>query len=182
MVGSATVTSTDFSVSALALSDELSVGWAPIPGLAIGIGEYLAFSVVQTVSGGGVNNAAAGQLISGLVGVFVDFYPYPTKGFHVEGAVGLGALSWSTGPDTSSGAYNYYRIPAYDYSGGPGFGFMLGAGYEWWISPNWSLGALFRVIGVSATLKADRSEPQTTPPNMHMTMWAPGILANVTYQ
>jgi hypothetical protein len=101
-LGSARVGSTDLTSSGLGLALEIAAGWAPIPGLVIGGEMSPTGSLSQTVSGGGVNKANTGGLLSFFFGPFVDFYPYPTKGFHVEAGVGLGAMIWSKGPEATA--------------------------------------------------------------------------------
>ncbi len=60
----------------------MAVGWAPIPGLVIGGELSPTGSLIQTVSGGGLNNASTGTLLCFFFGLFADFIPIPTKGFH----------------------------------------------------------------------------------------------------
>ncbi len=61
-----------------------------------------------------------------FVGPFVDFYPNPEKGFHVQAGIGH--------------ASSHFRE-----SNAGSLGLMAGAGYEWWVGEQWSIGLLGRI-------------------------------------
>src|SRR5439155_18501288 len=71
----------------------------------------------------------------GLLGPFIDWYPDPEGGFHFGGMLGVAVLTASN-PDTGN-------TTASD----TGFGGAIGAGYDFWIAPEWSLGILGKLMG-----------------------------------
>ncbi len=69
----------------------------------------------------------------------VDWYPYPRKGWHAGGAIGIGGV----GISGTNATFFSDSVT----------GSLLG-GYDWWIGPEWSLGLLLVATGVSkATLQ-----------------------------
>jgi hypothetical protein len=61
-----------------------------------------------------------------FVGPFVDFYPDPAKGFHVQAGLGYASSNFR---ESNAGS----------------LGLMAGAGYEWWVGEQWSIGLLGRI-------------------------------------
>jgi hypothetical protein len=70
----------------------------------------------------------------GVLGPFIDYYPRPHSGFHLQALVGLGAINSS---DLASGAST-------------GLGLMGGIGQDWRVSEHWSIGMLGRITFVAA--------------------------------
>jgi hypothetical protein len=74
-----------------------------------------------------------------FVGPFVDYYLDPHLGTHFGAAIGLGMPSLSP-PSNQTGADQGNQ------DNSPGFGAMLMAGHDFWVSSQWSLGAVARVL------------------------------------
>lgn len=110
-------------------------GGTPIVGFAVGGGLLVAGAPNPKASGDtSVRSAVKSESLAGLVG-FADYFINPKGGFHVLGLVGIGSLSFTEqGASTNS---NYQ----------PG-GLLVGAGvgYDFWVSDQWSIGVLGRVM------------------------------------
>jgi hypothetical protein len=87
------------------------------------------------------SDAFAGQgdlfIFAEQLGLLIDWYPDPRRGWHAGGAIGVGFLGAS--PVSGSGA----GISGYDATA------SLQGGYDWWISRKWTLGVL--VVGTAGT-------------------------------
>ncbi len=152
---------TDASVSAGGVALELAFGGTPFPGFVVGGGIYgVSTTAKPTLSQGGKTVEIDRATVS-MLGLFVDWYPNPKDGWHVEGAVGPTAVSF-TGTNALSGT---------------GFGAMLGGGYEWFVSDNWSLGILGRLQLATPSL-AFSSAPSTP---YKSTSWVPALMFGATY-
>lgn len=149
-VGSASMTVeesfADVDLTGIGPAGEIAFGTTIAPGFALGGGiygttipepEYEALG--QTETGGAVG--------ASTLALFGDYYINPEKGFHLQGAAGYTLL-------TSTKGDNY---PGEDSSGG-GFGLLVGAGYDWWVGEQWSLGLLGRVHYVSGTVTGEDSD------------------------
>ncbi len=137
------------------IAAELALGGTVAEGLVIGGGIYTTSIARVRWKGDALESIDQDRSIKGkqaslgLLGVFIDYYPKPTEGFHVQGALGVGTLSYER--DSSSG------VPPETWGGGGG-GAMLGVGYEGWVGSQWSLGGVARVIGVSAAMRGEDSD------------------------
>jgi hypothetical protein len=89
------------------------------------------------------------DLSFGLIGPGLHWYPDPTGGFHFGGTLGL-AYAFAKSPENSP----FKNI------GGVGGGLSLAIGYDFWISDQWSLGAMARLTG--ATLHGETTESGLT--------------------
>ena len=81
-----------------------------------------------------------------MLGPFVDIYPSPTLGWHVQALVGYAALS----------GRNFYSD-----GGSSGVGLMLGGGHDFWVSKHWSIGLLARVSYANTSLAEDYAAGDT---------------------
>ncbi len=112
-------------------------GGTPATGLAFGGGMF--FASAGSPRTGGATTPIRGDLDSmslfGLMG-FADYYFNPKGGFHVLGLVGFGGLSWNAKDGSQSTSS---EEPA-------GLLLGLGAGYDFWVSDQWSLGLLGRLV------------------------------------
>lgn len=173
---SSTEVSLKSDVSAFAGLSELAFGGSPTPGLVLGGGIYGAsLSGIEykvNAAGTSITFKADSALVS-MIGPFVDFYPNPEQGFHIQGALALSVVSADKGNYNSTAGGEY---PPDSYSG-TGFGLMLGTGYEWWIGQQWSLGLLGRLQYATATLKSDSGAYV----DADFSAWIPGLLLEVTY-
>jgi opacity protein-like surface antigen len=156
----------DARVVGLASVNELGIGWAIQPGRILGIGAWDARVLVsdRAVRSGVDPSLAAGIGRIALIGVFTDWYPDPTGGFHFQGGLGF-AIGRSVRATTGEIDHRAY-----------GGGLMLGLGYERWVTDNWAIGALARVSGALTTDK-DASGTRYT----HATGVAPAILLTATF-
>ena len=100
-------------------------------GSGIVIGGTLAFARVanydRTV--GAISAETADVIGFSLIGPFIDWYPDEEGGFHVFGTLALAGAS-SRDDDWEAG----------------GLAFGAGAGYDWWIADEWSIGLLGKIV------------------------------------
>jgi hypothetical protein len=170
-------------VSGVAALDELAFGGTPSPGVVIGGGIYGSTTPSPTLSADGAE-IKAGAIGVGVVGPFVDVYPNPQTGFHLQAAMGLALLTASEGDPQqicfSSGgqtACGTGRAPADDYLGA-GLGIVVGVGYEGWVGDQWSIGGLARLTYASGTMSAVND---TSRPDIKVSGVLPGALLTITY-
>jgi hypothetical protein len=105
------------------VSTQLAIGWTIRRGLVLGLGTF----PMVTPSPSYDEIDAGGQHVS-ATGPFLDYYPDPQRGLHFQGGV-LFALGYLDGGDRAGTV-------------GAGYGAMLGAGYEVFVSDEWSVGAI----------------------------------------
>lgn len=124
------------TVTGFGQAHELSIGGAVAPGLILA-GAYAAdiARTTKTQSDGTPANADNAYVLA-TIGPMVDFYPNPGGGLHFELGVGFGV---------SSGV----QPEGFDGGAGTGVGVFVGGGYEWWVAPQWGLGGLLRLHGLS---------------------------------
>jgi hypothetical protein len=96
------------------------------------------------------------------VGVLADWYVDPSKGFHVQGVVGAGALRLSDTADSD------YVASGTVVSGG--------IGHEWWMGPETSLGILVRVDWASLSYRDDGLQTDHEHRILHV-----GLAVTATY-
>lgn len=120
---------------------DLLFGGTPVPGLVIGGGLVGAQVKNPTAEDNNGNSLQLNNLnmTFGYLPLFVDVYPMPDNGLNFMAMVGFADLAFSA--DSGSSATNDATGAAYG----------LGAGYEAWISSQWSLGGMVR--GIYAPLK-----------------------------
>jgi hypothetical protein len=136
----------------------VSIGGSVVPGLVIG-GNFLwhqAPSPDGTLDGNGWT-ASHGPLYLFGLGPFVDFYPDPAQGLHFQGMVGLGVL------DPTANGYGGLENAG-------GLIMEIGAGYDFWVGNEWSIGPLARLAYAPFTLN---DESYSTI--------APSLVASFTY-
>jgi hypothetical protein len=139
------------------IPSELALGGTPAPGLVLGVGNY---GVVIPKPD---DDRDAGQLAFNAWGPFVDYYLDPKLGAHVQASV-MFVFGLSSPKDGVEGAY------------GPGYGAALGAGYEWWIAEQWSLGVVLRAAYYTVTLEGRNSGTKTD-----VSGFVPAVLFAATY-
>lgn len=91
------------------------------------------------------------------IGVFADIYPDPQKGLHFQPFIGWGGLEASVNGNSGG-------------SDPTGLVLAVGAGYDWFVSDNWSIGVMGR-FGY-APLKLEETSYSTI---------APALLGTFTY-
>jgi hypothetical protein len=128
------------SVSSIAGATQVAVGFTPLRGWVLGV----AIDTV-TLSGGQASlKEELGQFEFGtsqlaVYGVLIDYYHDALRGFHVQATGGITSYVMSQGQALSDGVI----APPHAAVGG---GFSLGLGNQWWISPEWSVGVLPRLM------------------------------------
>lgn len=141
---------------------ELSIGGTVAKGVIIG-GTYLR-SMIFGLSAKDENgppptlNDVTFTLSAGTV--FADVYPNPARGLHFFGGLGYGTLL--TGRDGG------YDMPS-------GTVFTAGAGYEWFLADQWSVGVLARATYGSFSVR------ETLSGSTDVAVLIPTLLAGVTY-
>jgi hypothetical protein len=151
----------EFTPTGFGVASEIALGGSPTPGFVIGGGIYgvsvLSASVDELTDGGGSVDADIEWDPSTLsmIGPFVDVYPAPASGFHLQAAFGYAVLDAGDG----SGTYQYANTTRTDITLDPesfgGIGFMLGIGIEGWLSEQWSMGGLLRLMYASVSNRAE---------------------------
>lgn len=106
---------------------DLHLGYAPTPGLTLGLVGMASFQMTGDWEMGG-STLAGGDLATVFVGPFVDGYLRPQGGWHFGGTAGLAQL----------------RFDIDERSNATGFGGAIWAGRDFWVAPDWSLGSALR--------------------------------------
>jgi hypothetical protein len=124
---------------------DIYLGGTPVRGLVIGgmFNWATAFGPKVTLNGQDIANLSqngSNSLSLLTLGPYVNYYFDPTAGFYLLGMVGYGAESY-----TQNGGSG--QSP-----GGPAF--ALGAGYDFWVADEWSLGVLGRFTYGSLSLNS----------------------------
>jgi hypothetical protein len=155
----------DASTSGFGLALDLGVGWGVLPGFAIGGGVFLdwASSPTLAVDGGDELELSSSRLTT--IGPFIDWYPVrKTLGLYILGGFGLSVLAYKTAAD------NAVQLEGDAY----GFGFTLGAGYDF---------SLSRTVGLGVELRfmtAILGEAVANEATSHV-ITAPSLLASFTW-
>jgi hypothetical protein len=136
---------------------EFSLGGSLRPGLVLA-GSFLAQGAelgrIENQSGSTSVNKGAGLVLFGLT---LDMYPDPRSGFHVSGSIGPALMSTVEDDRVN----RRWRNEA-------GGGVSLATGYDWWISPQWSMGFLVRATGArlwGSTTYEEASDKVTSDPS-----------------
>jgi len=115
---------------------ELMIGYSIADGIAVGGGFLAEWMVEPAVENDGVPvDDDVGIGILTVIGPFIDWYPNPAGGFHVQGMLGGARI---TIEDQAGERSDHQPI------GGAG---AVGVGYEWWIGEEIGLGVLGRLTG-----------------------------------
>jgi hypothetical protein len=125
----------DQSFSGLTIPAALMFGHSfIIPGLSIGGGIIFDYAAGPSYKLNGTSQSGAGikQFIIGLGG-FADYYLQPEGGLHFQGFLGWGGLETSFKGNVGG-------------SDPTGLTLALGAGYDFFISDEWSFGVLGRLL------------------------------------
>ena len=123
-----------------AVPNELAVGYTVVPGVVVGAGIYDSVWLAPKADARGPLDYEFATSQMALLGPTVDAYPLPRKGWHVQGSLGVATLNMgfgSTGFATPRPAQAHVTV---------GGGFALGAGYEWFVAEQWSVGFLLRMM------------------------------------
>jgi hypothetical protein len=175
-------------------SDDTALYGGEVSGRTIGIASLGEFAMGGTVSrglvlGGGFYTA---QLLAGsfkpdgssagippaeldpdfrellVVGPFLDWYPRPSRGLHFQVAVGFAGITAGTNGNLGDDDEDAYVAV--------GGGIVLGAGYEWWIADDWSLGVMARAQAAALSAEDDADVRW-----FHGVSTGPSLMLTLTY-
>jgi hypothetical protein len=152
------------SLSAGSLDLDATLGFTVSPGFTIGAMFYLSALPGPGASIQGAPSVPTGSLTLPGVGPFIDYYFDPTKGIHIQAAVGYTFLL-AEQSCTSAGCMSSNNLLE-DYSGSA-VSVLAGIGYDWWIAPSFSMGLLARVGYTSGSM--------TDPSNFKLDLQAPAL-------
>jgi len=136
------------------LNLDLMIGGTPSSGLSIGGGAWLGsadepevnFEVSESPDD---EPTYEDSMAYGVLGAFIDLYPNPRSGFHFGAGFGVGFVTLPARADASEDDSN---------NGAGGAGAVLFGGYDFWVSSNWSLGGLFRLMAIEARKGTEDAE------------------------
>jgi hypothetical protein len=125
-----------YDLSGTAVAIDLLIGGSPVPGLAVG-GALLSSNASEpSLEYPGQSDRELDDLTFGHLGLFVDGFPDPKGGFHVGGSIGFDAVTIVDEANEFEEELTF-----------GGAGLNVWAGYDAFISPEWSLGGLLRLTG-----------------------------------
>ncbi|HVU04090.1 MAG TPA: hypothetical protein VHE30_20170 [Polyangiaceae bacterium] len=167
----------DGSGGSTAGATELSLGYTLGSGLALGVGVFTGLAPSSTLDVTDTNTGSYDMKATQLavIGVLGDWYFFPDRGFHAQVSPGLATLVAGAGQPENTDAAGNLRGPQAQAHTAIGFGFMLGVGYDFWVSDEWSLGVLGRFLYGSSSGSDDRGVSWT-----HST-YVPALLLGATY-
>jgi hypothetical protein len=153
----AEVLNTEITYSGVTIPSALLIGGTVGP-VVIGGGFFGDYAPSPSAEVGGTSMELEDVSLTLIgIGVFADFYPDPHGGLHFQPFVGWGGLTASSeGRDSGSDP--------------TGLVLAIGAGYDWWVADEWSIGVMGRFA--YAPLKLDDVSYNTI---------APAVLATFTY-
>jgi hypothetical protein len=156
---SASVPGQDVTFAGVTIPSVFLLGGTPVKGLVIGGGLLTDYSLSPKYKVNGTEVPTTSSVSQYLVGFgpFVEFYPNPAEGLHFHGMVGFGALETSVNGNAGG-------------SDPTGFLVALGAGYDFWVGDQWSIGVLGRFAYAPLSLNG-----------LAYTSIAPAVLATFTY-
>jgi len=166
------ITPPDFDAKGIAIPGDLSFGGTVAPGLVIGGGSFGNFIPAPKFKADGGTEQDGGAMSITGIGPFVNYYLNPKEGLHLDAALLLVLASIAEKENTTAGVTT--KTPK---AGGIGFGAALGAGYDFWIGEQWSLGVLARVTYFTSKVTYDT----TGDPKATFSGFIPGILFAATY-
>jgi hypothetical protein len=161
------------TVTGMGTASEFALGGTPARGLVIGGGIYgmsvLASDFIaedEAFDAGLPTEINPSPRNLSLIGPFIDYYPDPRNGMHLQAALGFAGLTGIR--------RDHVRFRDDDIAIGGGL--MFGAGYEWWVADEWSVGVLGRVMG-AALFQGDDDGADW----IHWVVTVPSVLFSVTY-
>lgn len=145
--------------SGLSIPTSLMLGGTLFKHLVVGGGAFVDTAPSPSYKVNGQEPAMGVDLKQFVIGVgaFVDYYVWSDRGLHFPLFLGWGGLETSTNGNVGG-------------SDPTGFITYFGGGYDWWISDNWSIGALFRLVVAPSKFNG---ETYTTV--------EPGVLLTLTF-
>ncbi len=127
-----------------ALAVDLLAGGSPGKGIAVG-GALLLDSAHSVDFEDQSSVIGSSNVRSTLLGVFIDGFPNPRRGFHLGGMLGF-----------ASAHLNRKSVAGFNDTKGGGLAVWLG--YDAWVSEQWCMGGLLRLTGTrsGADVAGDR--------------------------
>jgi hypothetical protein len=153
-------------------TSDIAIGGTVAPGWVIGglIGSVDMIASTLRTSGASLTEIPTeidpGLRNSSLIGPFVDWYPNVRGGFHAQAAIGLATLTPRLFGHPATDDSEYLAV---------GGGLMLGAGYEWWVADEWSIGVLTQLGARFMGGDADGASWS------HVVTISPNLCATLTY-
>jgi hypothetical protein len=157
------------SVVGVAHTADIAAGTAIKPGVALGAGFWITSvlaSNTRTFDGVVTTSSTSQNPSSWVVGPWLDYYFNPRGGLHLPAAVGVAMMN----------GFDYRGFQLTRDKSALGAGLLVGLGYDWWISEQWSVGVLGRVTAIAATNKDDEGRSW-----IHLTGSAPSLLFSAAY-
>jgi hypothetical protein len=154
---------TSAGVKGFDVSTELSFGGTIAPGFVLGGGSFSMIVPAPKYTPEGGSGSTVGTHHTSGIGPFVDFYPNPKEGVHVQAALLLSAI------------YIQKKDP-FESASGAGFGGMVGGGYEVWVGEQWSIGPLIRFNYYNLKVEGSNTKVKST-----LGMFVPSLLFAATY-
>lgn len=157
----------------IASSSDLAVGGTFAPGWVLGGGFFTADLLASTLRMRPTNSGAVpAELDPGLrdlvlIAPFLDYYPNPRSGFHVQAAPGVSLLTPRVFGDAATQQSKYLAV---------GGGLLLGTGYDFWVNEEWSLGVLWQ-FGIHILGGKDDAGNEWT----HVITTSPALSVTLTY-
>ena len=154
----------------IATTSDIAIGGTIAPGWVIGGGIYTVDLIASTLRSSGASlteiptELDPGLRKSSLIGPFVDWYPNVRGGFHAQAALGLATLTPRLFGHPATDDSEYLAV---------GGGLLIGAGYEWWVADEWSIGVLTQFGARFLSGDDDGvtwSHVVTTSPNLSVTL------------
>ena len=121
------------TIRSVASGLDAGVGGTPWPGVVLGARVTMQTGSVVTVDAGGASREWNANLRLAGLELMMDYYPWPTDGVHVLGALGGAMLSLQPTSFADSDHDAFLM---------PGILATLGVGWQGWIARQWSLGGL----------------------------------------
>ncbi len=136
----------DGKITGFSTGFDLLLGGTLAPGFVLGGGLLGVTTSNPHLKRGPFEADADGTMILAGAALFANYYFDPTQGFNLQGLVGYGALDYVDEGGASGG-----NDPS-------GIIFGIGAGYDFWISDQWSIGPFGRVLMGSMSASAGGAE------------------------
>ena len=127
-------------VTGMAAASEVMLGTSVWRALVLGLACDTVLLPGPTAAGApGIDDYEFQATQLAIFAPFADFYPWERAGLHFQASGGLAVIVLGAGISAS------VREPAQAHTAvGPGF--VLGAGHEWWVADQWSVGVLGRFM------------------------------------
>ncbi len=161
----------DAGASGVAVATQIGIGYGlarqVVLGVAIETATVPSSEASNTGVGPGTYEFRTSELA--MVGALIDVYVSPHGGFHAQADAGVAAFIAGVGDAKGEG-------PLVHGHSAVGYGLGIGAGWEWWIEDQWSMGLLARALW-----------GWTDGDDVEGTAWShstfvPGLLVGATYQ